>query len=99
MNILRLYLLSGLLVHKLVWEVLKRRYVRESTERQVNRSAGHTLVKAVKIGILVGILVQTLVPELLPISRDPAMLRIVGTALYTLGLVIAIWSRIHLAEN
>jgi protein-S-isoprenylcysteine O-methyltransferase Ste14 len=56
-------------------------------------------VKAVKIGILVGIVVQTLSPEILPITTEPSAIRMVGVIIFTLGLLVAVLSRIHLGNN
>jgi protein-S-isoprenylcysteine O-methyltransferase Ste14 len=98
MDPLRLYLLGGLLLHKLVWEVLKRRgrnsgrFFRTTTP--LARAA-----KLVKIGILAGILVQTLVPDVLPILAEPAWLRRIGAALFTVGLGVAIGARVQLGDN
>jgi protein-S-isoprenylcysteine O-methyltransferase Ste14 len=98
MNLLRWYLLSGLIVHKLVWEALKWRRRRPSVGR-VNRSVRLTVVKAVKIGVLLGICAQTILPEVLPIAQEPTALRIVGTLLYTAGLLMAIAGRFQLGDN
>jgi protein-S-isoprenylcysteine O-methyltransferase Ste14 len=90
---LRVYLLAGLVLHKVVWEVLK-------TRRPARRvSAAMSLVKAAKIGMLIGIVVQTLAPEVLPISSEPAALRWTGLLLYTAGLALAITARIQLGRN
>ncbi|MEJ7607137.1 MAG: hypothetical protein WKF37_12940, partial [Bryobacteraceae bacterium] len=90
---MRIYLLSGLLLHKAVWEYMKRGVARPST-------GGRTkLVKLVKLSILGGILAQTMLPEILPISQDPTTLRIIGACVYTLGLITAILGRVQLGNN
>jgi len=94
--LLRGYLLVGLVVHKLIWEILKRR---RSTERKTSLPVSVILVKAVKLTILAGIAVQTLVPDVLPITSDPVVIRIVGVAIYTAGLLVAISCRLQLGEN
>jgi protein-S-isoprenylcysteine O-methyltransferase Ste14 len=38
-------------------------------------------------------------PEFLPIARDPAALRIIGAAIYTLGLLTALTARLQLGRN
>jgi protein-S-isoprenylcysteine O-methyltransferase Ste14 len=58
-----------------------------------------TLVKAVKIAILLGILVQVWLPDVLPISEDPFAIRVIGTAIYTAGLLVAIAARFQLGDN
>ncbi len=97
MDGLRLYLLGGLVFHKLVWEVLKRRqpaHARPGAGSLVARAA-----KLVKLAILLGILVQTLLPDVLPIRAEPGALRAVGGALFTAGLLVAVAARLQLGRN
>lgn len=94
---LRLYLLAGLVVHKLVWEVLKRRPA--ASRRRAPQSAFTTLLKGLKVAILAGLVAQTLLPEILPIMQDPVSLRVVGVPLYTLGLCVAILGRVQLGDS
>jgi protein-S-isoprenylcysteine O-methyltransferase Ste14 len=94
---LRIYLLLGLVAHKALWELLKRKPV--SPPPPAPTSLAVTFVKAVKIAILLGIAAQTLLPEILPISPEPDSLRLIGAALYTAGLVIAIFGRLQLGNN
>jgi protein-S-isoprenylcysteine O-methyltransferase Ste14 len=58
-----------------------------------------TFVKAIKIGILIGIVIQTFLEDVLPITQEPLILRIVGAAVYTAGLLVAILARLQLADN
>jgi len=105
MLFLRIYLLAGLVVHKAVWEILKRRSAHAaSVNCRPPKTAGPRalplqLVKAVKVAILLGIAAQTLLPDILPISQDPIMLRIAGTLIFTAGLVIAVRGRVELGAN
>jgi protein-S-isoprenylcysteine O-methyltransferase len=97
MDWLRLYLFGGLIFHKLVWEVLKRRQpagVRQGGGSLVARAA-----KLVKLAILLGILAQTLAPEIWPIRAEAGGLRYAGAALFTAGLAVAISARIQLGRN
>lgn len=96
MIILRLYLLSGLILHKVVWELLRKKSEEKPKE---TKSLSVTLVKLVKIAILCGILIQTLLPDVIPITTEPFPLRIAGTAIYTLGLLVAIAARVQLGDN
>ena len=98
MILLRIYLLTGLIVHKVVWELLKRSVATVDILRP-RPSLIVRLVKAVKIAILLGIVLQTISPEIFPISSDPFALRVVGVVVFTSGLLIAILSRIHLGRN
>jgi protein-S-isoprenylcysteine O-methyltransferase Ste14 len=107
---LRIYLLSGLILHKGVWEILKRagKIAVEGNESSSTpkvdpvttpRGIALQLVKAVKITILAGIALQTLLPEILPITSEPFVLRVLGALLYTTGLFIAIRGRLELGTN
>ncbi len=98
MDALRIWFLAGLLLHKAVWEVMKRRsgsgpVVRRAVPLKVQ------LVKLIKIAILLGILVQTVAPAVFPISGDPGMLRAAGFVLFTAGLAIALLGRVQLGDN
>ncbi len=99
MTLLRIYLLTGLVAHKLVWELLKRSAATATPGMGSRPSLFLGLVKAVKIGILIAIIVQTLSPEILPISAEPFAIRLMGVIIFTLGLLIAVLSRIHLGNN
>jgi protein-S-isoprenylcysteine O-methyltransferase Ste14 len=103
---LRIYLLAGLVLHKTIWEVLKRRRgsFKGSVETEQalppsSRSIAVKFVKAVKVAILIGIAAQTLLPDVLPIVSAPFALRIVGCLIYTIGLLISIFGRLELGEN
>lgn len=96
---LRVYLLAGLIGHKLLWEVLKRREAARAHKEPDTRVPGLWLVKTVKAGILLALLAQTLLPEVLPIFNDAPMLRLLGAGLFTLGLAVAITGRLQLGEN
>jgi protein-S-isoprenylcysteine O-methyltransferase Ste14 len=95
---LRLYLLGGLLVHKLVWEVLKRREPARARAAEAESPLAR-VAKLVKLAILLGILAQTLGPDVLPIRAEPGALRLVGAALFTAGLAVALLARIQLGRN
>jgi protein-S-isoprenylcysteine O-methyltransferase Ste14 len=96
MLILQIYLFLGLVLHKIIWEVLKNKSARKPAEPQ---SMKLVATKAVKIGILVGILVQIWLPDILPIATDSFLLRLIGVAIYTLGLATALAARFQLGEN
>ena len=94
---LRVYLLAGLLFHKAVWEILKRRHPSgEGPKRQTLKTR---LISAAKVIILAGLVVQAFLPDFLPVAKDPAGLRVVGLVLYTLGLLLAVTARIQLGMN
>ncbi len=98
MFLLRLYLLAGLVLHKAVWELLKRR----PGARSANRAPADPFrlaVKVVKVSILLGLMAQTLLPEVLPIAAEPGVLRAAGIVISTLGLLTAILARLQLGDN
>ena len=99
MLLLRLYLLSGLVIHKVVWERLKRRAGAPS--RQAGpRPIRVRLVKLVKAGILGGIGIQTVFPGYwLPLSEAPGTLEAIGTGIFSAGLALAIAGRVQLGDN
>jgi protein-S-isoprenylcysteine O-methyltransferase Ste14 len=98
---LRLYLLAGLILHKAVWERLKR--TPERGPAASLRGAVPFRVRAVKLGkiaLLALILVQTVVAGYwFPIASSPAALQVVGVCLYTIGLAVAIIGRVQLGGN
>ena len=91
---LRLFVLLGLVLHKGVWEVLKRR---QTTPRPSPTPA--FLIKLAKITILAGLCVQTVLPEVLPILSEPITLRLAGGLLFTTGLAMAITARFQLGRQ
>lgn len=99
MLLLRVYLLAGLIIHKLVWETLKRQRANPRANVDSPKSTRLLLVKVVKIGILLGIAAQTLMPDVLPIAHEATSLRIIGAAIYTAGLLMAIVGRLQLGVN
>src|SRR5260370_20877481 len=101
MVFLRAYLLVGLLAHKVLWEVLKRRGNADSVKQvAANPSLALRLVKGIKMAILLGILVQTVLPwQILPLPFAAPPLRMAGVVVYTLGLITAILGRIHLGDS
>jgi protein-S-isoprenylcysteine O-methyltransferase Ste14 len=99
MILLRAYLLAGLVVHKLVWERLKRRSGAPSRPREP-LAYRVRLVKLVKLVILAGIVVQTVFPGYwLPISDMPGTLEAVGVIVYSVGFAVAIAGRVQLGDN
>jgi len=91
MDFLRLYLLGGLVFHKLVWEIMKR--------GSAAPPRGAVAARVVKLAILAGIIVQTLIPDVLPIAAGPAALRVMGAVIYTAGLALAVTGRVQLGGN
>jgi protein-S-isoprenylcysteine O-methyltransferase Ste14 len=96
-DLLRLYLLAGIILHKVYWEVTKRRV---PAAPKPPLSPAVRLVKAVKVALLLGIVIQTLIPgTILPLTDDAIPLRAAGAALFTLGVAIAITARAQLGTS
>jgi protein-S-isoprenylcysteine O-methyltransferase Ste14 len=93
---LKIYLLFGLVLHKVVWELLRQKAAEKPVE---NKSLGLTLVKLVKISILIGVIVQIWLPDIFPITAGSFWVRLTGTVIYTLGLAMALSARFQLGEN
>lgn len=96
MPILEIYLLLGLIFHKAVWEILRKKSREKPKESQ---TFALIAVKTVKISILLGITAQIFLPEIFPISAEPFALKIVGTIVYTIGLLTAVAARFQLGDN
>jgi len=96
MLLLKIYLLGGLVLHKIIWEILRQKAEEKPFEGQ---SVKLRFIKTVKICILLGIIVQIWLPVVLPITANPATLRIIGTIIYSFGLLTAIIARFQLGEN
>jgi protein-S-isoprenylcysteine O-methyltransferase Ste14 len=95
---LRLFLLLGLVLHKGVWEVLKRRDHLQSMPRS-RLTPAVAVIKLAKIAILAGLCVQTVLPEVLPILSEPMTLRLAGALIFAAGLAVAITARFQLGRQ
>jgi protein-S-isoprenylcysteine O-methyltransferase Ste14 len=102
-EILRLILFLGLVFHKLLWEVMKRRRDLRPQTSDLRPSAWvlglGSWVKFIKGMILIFLIIQTLFLDLLPISDQPTTLRIIGTIIYFVGLTAAVIGRLQLGKN
>ncbi len=99
MIFLRTVLFLGLVLHKLVWEVMKRREISPAPKQKESGFGAKTIVIAVKTLFLVFLIIQTLFLEVLPIMEDPATLSVIGLSIYTIGLVIALTGRTQLGNS
>ena len=97
-SVIRLYLLAGLILHKAVWEILKRRGP-QPVPRPIKRSLKTRLLSMVKIAILGAIIIQAVTRELFPLTSGSGELQIAGVAIYTIGLLTAVIARIQLGRN
>lgn len=96
---LRIALFLGMVFHKLVWELLKKRDGSASNQRQSQNFSLKSLVKFGKTLVLLFLVIQTLFLDVLPITENPAMLRVIGTIIYTVGLATAVIGRWQLGNN
>lgn len=96
---LRLFLFLGLVFHKLVWEIMKRRDATSPDVKTTTTSYLKSVIKFVKILFLLFILVQTLFLDVFPITEQSLNLRIIGVIIYSLGLGIAVTGRVQLGTN
>ena len=96
--VLRAALLAGLVLHKAVWELMKRG--RPTSHRRAS-PAGPVLrlIKLTKIGVLGFLVIQTLFLSVLPISNEPRDIQAVGLLLFAIGLSVALAGRIALGKN
>lgn len=99
MEVLRGLLFVGLILHKLLWEALKRKGRKARTQPQSPHLFLRRFVKFLKGGAFVFLAVQTLFLDLFPISDSPAPLRIIGTVLYVVGFATAVTGRLQLGDN
>ncbi|MAE60948.1 MAG: hypothetical protein CMJ49_06270 [Planctomycetaceae bacterium] len=97
-----IYLLAGLVFHKALWEVLKRRG-RGAGRTNERKSLTAWAAWGVKLGILLGIVAQTVwvggERYFLRIADDGTVLHGVGLVIYTLGLALAVAGRLQLGDN
>ncbi len=93
---LQIYLIAGLVFHKVIWEVLRGKASEKPVER---RSLTLRFIKALKVALLVAVIIQVFYPDLFPISADPVLIRIVGVSIFTAGLLIAVAARVQLGDN
>lgn len=96
---LRLYLLLGMVIHKLVWEIYKKKQGYLKTTKPKFAFNLKTIVKVGKTLFLLFLVFQTLFLSILPISDNPLALQVIGVVIYTSGLVLAIIGRVQLGKN
>lgn len=97
---IRLLLFGGMLLHKGVWEFMKRG---QSADQTLGASGSASLFKRIiklgKAAFLLFLLVQTLFLEIFPVSASPGILQSIGLVIYVLGLSLAIIGRLQLGKN
>jgi protein-S-isoprenylcysteine O-methyltransferase Ste14 len=93
-----IYLLTGLLLHKAVWEVMKRRD--RTPPQPKTRPPEARFLSLVKVAILAAIIVQAAFGiAIVPIANSPGPIVLAGLALYTVGLLTSVTARIQLGRN
>lgn len=101
---LRIFLFAGLVIHKVIWEIWKRRNLGSNPEdlrlsQLLPKSRTKRIVKAGKVVVLIFFLVQALFLNVLPMNNPNPSIRVVGIVLFVLGLCTAIAGRISLGAN
>jgi len=99
MDPLRIVLCFGLVFHKCLWEILKKRDGQPKVRRPSEGFLGKWFIKPLKLLLLGFLVVQTLFLDLLPIVPEPSSLRIYGTLIYFIGLGTAVLGRVQLGRN
>ena len=99
MDPVRALLLAGLIFHKALWEVLKKRAPAGTRAVKAKQPLPQRITKVIKIAILLGIIAQTMTPVLFPIEDSSGLLRPLGVALSLFGLGVAVMGRLHLGDN
>jgi protein-S-isoprenylcysteine O-methyltransferase Ste14 len=97
--VLRIFLFAGLALHKLIWEIWKRKYPSAEQTKSKERSPLQRLLKLVKVALLIFFLVQTLFLDVLPIKNPSLFVRNLGVGLFMLGLCMSIGARVTLGSN
>jgi protein-S-isoprenylcysteine O-methyltransferase Ste14 len=100
--ILRIFLFAGLVLHKLIWEIWKRK--KSGSDKvilAVRPPAGlvKRMIKAGKVVVLLFFLVQTLFLDVLPMQNPNPAIRMIGIVFFILGLAMAVAGRIALGSN
>src|SRR5688572_13614755 len=96
--LVRVLLFAGLVIHKLIWEIWKRKYP-SAVKPSGPSSAAKKIVKLGKIGFLLFLMVQALFLDILVIRNAPVLLSYMGIALFVLGFCISMLGRIGLKQN
>lgn len=94
MELLRIYLLSGMVLRRFLWEALRNKDGMRPSKKQ-----SMLVVKAFKISVQAFLIVQTLFLEVFPISSQPANIKLTGVSLFTLALAVTMAGRLHLGKN
>ncbi len=98
MTLLRAILVAGLLLHKVVWEVRKRR---DGLVPNTPAPAGPVkrVLKGAKAAFLAFLVAQAAALDVLPMPGRSLGRRIAGLVLFALGVGMAIGGRVQLGSN
>jgi protein-S-isoprenylcysteine O-methyltransferase Ste14 len=97
--VLRIILFAGLVLHKLIWEIWKRKYASGEQILPKTRSPLRRVLKLAKIALLVFFIVQTLFLDVWPMKDPPSFVRNLGVILFFLGLAMSVSARVKLGPN
>jgi protein-S-isoprenylcysteine O-methyltransferase Ste14 len=99
MDPLRIFLFSGLVLHKLLWGFLKWRDQLPKVQRPSQGIFGTRLIKLLKVLTLMFFGIQTLFLDLFPMSQEPSPLTLWGPIIYVVGFIVAVTGRLQLGKN
>ena len=94
MEILRLFLFLGLVLRRVLLEILKRKERVLRAKRQ-----GTGFIKFFKGSVQLFLAFQTLFLDLFSISTQPDRLKIIGTSIFIIGLATTMIGRLQLGKN
>jgi len=98
-DLVRLFLFAGLLFHKLVWEVLKRRHQARKLVKRPSGSMVKRIVKSGKLFFMLFLMAQALFLNVLPVADQSGYLQAAGIVLFSLGLTMSVTGRLQLGRN
>jgi protein-S-isoprenylcysteine O-methyltransferase Ste14 len=98
MTVLRIFLFCGLIIHKMIWEIWKRKYP-SAVVKKVPASPAKRILKLAKVGFLLFLGIQALFLNIFPIEDVPEFVKYLGISLFIVGSGMSILARVHLGKN
>lgn len=95
----RLFLVLGLVGHKVLWEMLRHKSPTPSKTSTKEKSWGLVFLKSGKMLVLAFLLVQALMLEVFPFGDPHSYVWTIGMIIFVLGLTTAVLGRIHLGTS
>jgi protein-S-isoprenylcysteine O-methyltransferase Ste14 len=95
---IRIILFCGLIFHKTIWEIWKRKFPSQLAAKE-KPGAAKRIVKLGKIAFLLFLMVQALFLNIFPMTPAPFFVRFMGLAIFIIGLATSVLARIYLGAN